>query len=117
MQTTNRPIGVVSQPRIATNEVIGESLICAWQPVPGVTWIQTCSAQFARKLAQRRDSRLVVRGFAGGYLRTLEFYHSLAWANRLINRYTRHQIATNGVKIVPALATAGRSLTEGAIYG
>lgn len=49
------------------NEVIGSGVLGAWQPVRGVTWVQTRSPQFARKLSQRRDSRLVARGVAGGY--------------------------------------------------
>ena len=77
------------------NTVIGSSALSAWQPGYGITWVQTRSPQFARKLSQREDSRLVMCGVAGGYLRTFEFRHSLAWAQRLIDRYTANVKATN----------------------
>jgi hypothetical protein len=80
----------------ALNTAIGAAELCAWQPVRGVTCVQTRSPQFARKLSQRRDSRLVAYGVSGGYLRTFEFRHPLAWARRLIARYTRNGMATNG---------------------
>jgi hypothetical protein len=63
-----------------------------------VVWVQTRSPQFARKLSQRSDSRLVARGVAGGYLRTFEFPHGLAWAGRLIARYVKNGKATNARK-------------------
>lgn len=74
------------------NTVIGTRVLCAWQPVPGVTRVQTLSARHARRLAKRRDGRLVAIGVAGGYLRTFEFLHPLSWAERLIRRY--HASAT-----------------------
>lgn len=77
------------------NTVIGHSELCAWQPTTGITWVQTRSPQFARKLSQRSDSRLIVRGVAGGYLRTFEFLNSLAWARRLIARYTADEMLPN----------------------
>jgi len=80
------------------NTAIGNPNLCAWQPMPGITWVQSRSALFARKLAQQGDSRLVMRGVAGGFLRTFEFRHRLAWAFRLINRYTRNLEATNAPK-------------------
>ena len=82
-------------PRLALNTPIGSRDLCAWQPAPGVTWVQTRWPQFVRKLSQRADSRLVVRGVAGGYLRTFEFRHSLAWAERLIARYAGTETPTN----------------------
>jgi hypothetical protein len=83
-------------------ETIGCHELSAWQVAPGVTWVQTRSPQFARKLSQRGDSRLIVRGVAGGYLRTFEFQHGLAWARRLITRYTAAETPTNVRKIAPA---------------
>ena len=78
---------------------IGNCELSAWQIAPGSTWVQTRSPQFARKLSQRGDSRLVVRGVAGGYLRTFEFKHGLAWARRLIARYqTKSETPTNARK-------------------
>jgi hypothetical protein len=77
------------------NTVIGTNEIAAWQPVAGITWVQTRSPQFARKLSRRHDSRLVGCGVAGGYIRTFEFRHPLAWAERLIARYTQSDAVTN----------------------
>jgi hypothetical protein len=85
------------------DETIGGRELSAWQVAPGVVWVQTRSAVFARKLSQRRDARLVVRGVAGSYLRTFEFQHGLAWARRLIRRYlTKTGTPTNGKEIAPA---------------
>lgn len=83
-------------------ETIGDHWLSAWQVAPGVTWVQTRSPQFARKLSQRSDSRLTARGVAGGYLRTFEFQHGLAWARRLIARYIAAETPTNARKIAPA---------------
>src|SRR5437867_192823 len=79
-------------------ETIGTHELCAWQPFASMTWVQTPEPKFARKLSQRSDSRLVVRGVAGGYLRTFEFHHTLSWARRLIDRYTQNETTTNGQK-------------------
>lgn len=84
-----------TQPDSNLNTPIGDRWLSAWQPVRGVTWIQTRDPKYARKLQQRSDSRLVVRGVSGGYLRTFEFLHPLSWAQRLINRYTSKTTATN----------------------
>jgi len=93
------------------NTVIGDRLLCAWQPVRGVTWVQTRSPQFARKLSQRSDSRLVMRGVAGGYLRTFEFQHGLTWARRLIARYTTaDETPTNARLTAPASLVAGQNV-------
>jgi len=80
---------------------IGDRWLSAWQVASGVTWIQTRSPQFARKLSQRSDSRPVAQGVAGGYLRIFEFRHGLAWAGRLIARYTKNVTATNARKTAP----------------
>jgi hypothetical protein len=79
----------------AVNTVIGCYALCAWQPALGTTWVQSRSPEFTRKLDQRSDSRLVLWGVAGGYLRTFEFKHDLAWARRLILRYVAELKATN----------------------
>jgi hypothetical protein len=93
------------------NEVIGSGVLCAWQPVRGVTWVQTRSPQFARKLSQRSDSRLVARGVAGGYLRTFEFKRGLAWARRLVARYnTKNETAANARKTLPICAVSAPEL-------
>jgi len=74
---------------------IGTSELSAWLVAPAVTWVQTRSPQFARKLSQRSDSRPVALGVGGGYLRTFEFPHRLSWAKRLIARYTATATPTN----------------------
>lgn len=95
---TSRSQSIPPRHRYPLNTTVGTSELCAWQPVPGVTWVQTRSAEFARKLSRRHDSRLVAYSVAGGYLRTFEFFHSLAWALRLITRYQR---LTNEAKPPP----------------
>ena len=93
-------------------ETIGKRELSAWQVVPGVCWVQTRSPQFARKLSQRSDARLVARGVAGGYLRTFEFQHGMSWARRLYDRYTQKGTATNAQKNrprLPAMASDGSS--------
>jgi hypothetical protein len=49
-----------------------------------------CSPFFvdwARKLAQRGDGRLIAYSVAGGYLKIFESQQSLAWTQRLLARY------------------------------
>lgn len=88
-------------------ETIGCRELSAWQVAPGITWIQTRSPQFARKLSQRSDSRLIALGVAGGYLRTFSFHHGLAWARRLIARYqAKSETPTNARKIQPIASGA-----------
>jgi hypothetical protein len=89
--------------RTRLNVVIGCRELCAWQPAPGIVWIQTRLPEHANRLAKRRDARLVVRGMTGGYLKTFEFHHRLLWAQRLICRYThtRQNHAANARKISP----------------
>jgi hypothetical protein len=101
--------------RTALNSSIGTDELCAWQPVPGVTWVQTRSPQFARKLSQRGDSRLVVRGVAGGYLRTFEFHHTLTWGRRLIARYTTRNEVTTNARITAPASQASLSEPEGSM--
>ena len=77
------------------HHTIGDWTLRAWQTGPGVVWVQTTDPKHARRLSQRRDSRLVGEGVAGGYLRIFSFRHRMAWAKRLIDRYTRNEKATN----------------------
>ena len=98
---------------IPLNTAVGSFALCAWQPVPGITWIQCRFPLFARKLAQRRDSHLVMEGVAGGYLRTFEFRHNLAWARSLIERYIRNLTATNEAEADPILTCSALSLDAG----
>jgi hypothetical protein len=77
------------------NEAIGGDELCAWQPARGVVWVQTRDPWHARRLAKREDGRLVVRGVAGGYLRTFEFRGSLAWAAGLMKRYLTDETTPN----------------------
>lgn len=112
--------------RPALNQTIGGRGICAWRVRTGVVWVQTRLPELARKLAQRRDSRLVVRSMAGGYLKTFAFRHGLMWARLLIERYTHPQARTGaaiGSPIAPhdalgsrprqAVPIAGRVAQEG----
>lgn len=76
-------------------KTIGNRNLSAWQVAPGVTWVQTRIPSIAEKLRRRQDSRLVVRGIHGGYLRTFEFIHPLTWAERLFGRYMKNETVTN----------------------
>ncbi len=95
--------------RVILNSVVGDRILSAWQPVSGVTWVQTRSPEHARRLSKRRDARPVVVGVAGGYLRTFEFRHSLAWARKLITRYTIKEASPNGPKTLPAASRGARN--------
>ena len=77
------------------NAAIGGHELCAWQPVRGVVWVQTRNPEHARRMAKRADGRLVVRGVAGGYLKTFEFRRSLTWAGRLMKRYLGGETTAN----------------------
>ena len=79
----------------STNTAVGDRDLCAWQPVRGIVWVQTRNPKHARRLAKRSDGRLVATGVAGGFLRTYEFAHSLAWAVRLMARYTASETTAN----------------------
>jgi len=81
--------------RTTLTATIGGHVLCAWQPVRGVVWVQTRDPWHARRLGQREDGRLVVRGVGGGYLKTFEFRRSLAWAARLMKRYLADETTTN----------------------
>ena len=91
------------------NAAIGGHELCAWQPVRGVVWVQTRNPKHARRMAKRADGRLVVRGVAGGYLKTFEFRRSLAWAGRLMKRYLSGETTANeglGRAVCPEAARA-----------
>ena len=94
-------------------ETIGDRWLCAWQTAPGVVWVQTRDPKHARRLSQRKDSRLVASGVAGGYLRTFEFPHGLAWAARLIGRYTQNETPTNARINSPACPLRRRVVDVG----
>lgn len=87
----------------ASEETIGDAELSAWRVAPGACWVQTRSPRHARRLAQRQDSRLVAWGVAGSYLRTFELHHSLAWARRLVCRYTENGKATGAAFSASAL--------------
>jgi hypothetical protein len=84
------------------NEVIGNRELSAWQVSPGMTWVQARDPKHARRMAQRKDSRLVGYGVAGGFLRIFQFHHGLAWARRLIARYTQTEPPINARINAPA---------------
>ena len=81
--------------KVPLNTAVGDRDLCAWQPVKGVVWIQTRNPNHARRMSQRKDGRLVVRGVAGGYLMTYEFVKPLSWAIELMNRYTASETPSN----------------------
>ena len=91
------------------NSVVGDCALCAWQPAPGITWVQARSPEHAKRLAKRRDARRVVVGVAGGYLRTFEFRHSLAWARKLIERYMMSEVTANAPKMLAAASKRARN--------
>ena len=80
---------------IPLNTAVGDRDLCAWQPVPGIVWIQTRNPAHAERLVRIHEGRLVVRGVAGGYLRTFEFERPLSWAMELMARYTANETRTN----------------------
>ena len=96
------------------NTVIGDRALNAWQPVRGVVWIQTRNPDHARRMAKRCDGRRVVYGVAGGYLKTFEFRRSLAWAVRLIKRYTAAGVTANAALGGAICPEAHRAAGKGA---
>ena len=81
--------------KIPLNTAMGDRELCAWQPVRGIVWVQTRSPKHAKRLAKRKDGRVVAIGVAGGFLRTFEFAKPLSWALRLMKRYTAAEKAAN----------------------
>lgn len=77
------------------NKCVGDRDVCAWQPTAGITWVQTRNPEHARRLARRRDGRLVAYAVVGGFLRTFEFTRPLSWAIRLMARYKANERGTN----------------------
>jgi hypothetical protein len=55
---------------------------------------QTAGPKHVQRLARRRDSKRVVVGVAGGYLKIFEFARSMAWAVGLLARYPRGETVT-----------------------
>ena len=88
---------------------IGDRTLSAWPVAPGICWVQTRSPVYAKKLSERADARLVEWGVAGGFLRTFEFKHGLAWAQKLITRYTRNDEPTNAAFLSPAASPRPQS--------
>ena len=70
---------------------------------------------WARKLAQRGDGRLIAYRVAGGYLKIFEFQQSLAWARRLLARYQRDETATNELFLSLAGPAAHAKIADGQI--
>ena len=78
---------------IPLNVSIGFRELNAWQPGPGVVWVQARDPKHARRLSQRTDGTLVAYAVAGGYLKTFAFQNkSMAWAKRLLKRYTGREV-------------------------
>jgi hypothetical protein len=80
--------------KVPLNTAIGNRDLCAWQPVRGVWWVLIRNPNHGRRLAQRKDGRLVARGVAGGFLRTFEFAGRADWGAELLARYTAAEKAT-----------------------
>ena len=80
---------------IPPNTAVGDRDLCAWQPGRGIVWVQTRNPLHARRMAKRSDGKLVAWGVAGGFLKTFEFQQSLAWAIRLMRRYTAAETTAN----------------------
>ena len=99
--------------RAARGDVIGTPELCAWQTAPGWCWLQTRRPDFARKLARRKDARLVAVGVDGGFMRTFCFRHSLSWARKLLARYIAGKTVTNARKTAPASPVANDSPANG----
>jgi hypothetical protein len=98
---------------ILLNNVFGDRMLCAWQPAPGITWIQTRSIHHARRLSQRGDGRVVMRSVAGGYLRTFEYQRQIGWAKRLMTRYIRLEVPAGALISSPP----GPAGSRGREYG
>jgi hypothetical protein len=88
--------------------MIGDSVISAWLVEPGVCWIQTSSALYARRLSQRSDTRIVGKGVTGGFLRTFEVQRPLSWAKRFIRSHEKNEEPTNGAVLVQESPTSRR---------
>jgi hypothetical protein len=95
------------------NTTFGNQELCTWQPGRGIVVVQTRLPRHARRMAQRRDSRLIGYGVAGGYLKTFEFRRSLAWAIRLMKRYMSDGKATNAAPNSAVCPVAGRASRTG----
>jgi hypothetical protein len=108
--------------RLSPFTVLGDSDLCAWRVADSVIWVQTRLPKQAARLAQRADSRLVVRGVAGGYLRTFEFTgKTLAWAERMIGRYIGIQTLQltrtgTGLKAMHSREASALTVAEGSTY-
>jgi len=90
------------------NDTIGNSEISAWLVAPGVCRVQTSSAQHARRLSQRSDTRIAGFGVAGGYLKIFEVKQPLAWAKRFIRSLEPNEEPTNGAVLVQESPTSRR---------
>ena len=101
--------------RASLNATIGNRELCAWQPVRGIVWVQTRNPNHARRMAKRSDGRLVACGVAGGYLKTFEFQRSLAWAIRLMKRYTAAEATANEASDDAVCTMTNRTTGKGGI--
>ena len=103
----------IAPARVERGDVIGTRDLCAWTTAPGFCWLQTRRPDFARKLSRRSDAQLVAVGVAGGFTRTFCFRHSLAWARKLIARYTASETRTNARKTAPESPAVGERAEAG----
>jgi hypothetical protein len=73
--------------------IYGPPELCTWRYAPGICRFQTTDPQLARKLSQRRGTKLVLWSVAGDYLRVFQEKIALWRARQLVMRF---QMPTNG---------------------
>ena len=77
------------------------SELCTWQYAPGVCRFQTTEPRFARKLAKRRNARLVAWSVTPRYLRIFEEPIAPWRARDLVTRYMHANEAFSDPTAVP----------------
>ena len=83
---------------LPAQEIIGDRMLCAWRVAYGVVRVQTRDPKHFSRLSSRSDSKLVGYGVAGGYLKLFDFAgKDMAWARRLIGRYTGQTATTTPI--------------------
>jgi hypothetical protein len=80
------------------SDTFGSPELCTWRVVGGVCRFQTRCPDLAKKLSQRRGTRLVAWSVHGGYLRIFDEVIERWRARDLVRRYLA---ATNGAFFDP----------------
>ena len=91
-------------------ETFGPPELCTWRYGTGVCSFQTTSPQFARKLSQRGNARLVAWSVNKEYLRVFQEAIEPWRARRLVSRYLKatNRAFLDGVSHQRASKTPGR---------